>query len=331
MAAATGTTGAVVEERLLANGERYAYFQAVRLLRLFGKADGHAGDMLRTRPQLTLAFPETDIDRIERRAEGGYRITANFFGLYGVASPLPTYYTEDLLDEQREGRHATRDFLDIVHHALYPLLFEAWSKYRLQRRVIEEGDRKVENHLYAFVGLDDPARRAALPYAQDLLRYAGLFNLRPHSALGLKTLLSDAFQPATVAIECCVPTVVPIPADQRLALGMQGHCLGENAYLGAEIDDVSSHLGIRLSDLPEALFHRLLPGEPDHERLRFLVGYYLTDPLTVTVELELRPGAARTARTHAHGADGMKWCRLGLDTWLAPEASQRTTRAKFNL
>lgn len=329
MAAATGTAASVVEEQLLANGERYAYFQAVRLLRLFGKTGGHAEDMLRTRPQLTLGFPETDIDRIERRPQGGYRITANFFGLYGVASPLPTYYTEDLLDEQREGRQATRDFLDIVHHAMYPLLFDAWSKYRLQRRVVEEGDTKVENHLYAFVGLDDPALRATLPYAKDLLRYAGLFSLRPHSALGLKTLLGEAFRPAAVDIECCVPTVVPIPADQRLSLGLQGHCLGENAYLGAEIDDVSSRLGIRLSDLPEALFHRLLPGERDHERLRFLVGFYLTDPLTVTVELELRPGEARTARTH--GADGMNWCRLGLDTWLAPEASQYTTRAKFNL
>jgi len=329
MAATAGTTNAVVEQRLLANGERYAYFQAVRLLRLFGKADGHAGDTLRTRPQLTLAFPEADIDRIEKRAEGGYRITANFFGLYGVASPLPTYYTEDLLDEQREGRHATRDFLDIVHYALYPLLFEAWSKYRLQRRVIEENDRKVENLLYAFVGLDDPTLRQALPYAKDLLRYAGLFNLRPHSALGLKVVLSDAFQPAIVDIDCCVPTVVPIPADQRLSLGLQGHCLGENAYLGAEISDVSSSLKIRLGDLPEALFHRLLPGEPDHERLRFLVDYYLTDPLTVTVELELRFNEVRTARTQ--NDEGMKWCRLGLDTWLAPEASQRTTRAQFNL
>jgi len=330
MAAETGTATAAVKEQLLAHGERYAYFQAVRLLRLLCEADGVATGRLRTRPRLDLSFPETDIDRIEPLPGGGYRITANFFGLYGVASPLPTFYTEDLLDEQREGRHASRDFLDIIHYALYPLLFDAWSKYRLQRRILEEDDSRLENLLYAFVGLDDPAMRAELPFSADLLRYAGLFNQRPRSALGLQTLLADAFAPALVEIESCVPVTVPIPDDQRLALGVQGHCLGENAYLGAEIDDVSSHLLIRLSELSEELFHRLLPGETDYRRLRFLVDYYLTDPLTVTVELRLRGGEARTAALGG-GDETTQWSRLGLDTWLAPEFGRGPAHCQFTL
>src|SRR4051794_9725405 len=125
MAAKIGSTAAAVEEQLLAHGERFSYFQAIRLLRLFGKARGMPTDSLRIRPRLSLGFPENDIERIEPRDSGGYRITANFFGLYGVASPLPTYYTEDLFEEEREGRHATRDFLDVIHHAMYPLLFDA--------------------------------------------------------------------------------------------------------------------------------------------------------------------------------------------------------------
>ena len=152
---------------------------------------------IRVRANLSLGFPDTDIDCIEPmpgRAPGGddaLRITANFFGLYGVSSPLPTFYTEDLLDDQREGRHARREFFDILHASLYPLLFEAWRKYRLQLRAVEgERRRRALDMLYAFAGLgsapqrDRPARcrrpaappgavRAAHPVGARLAHLAG--------------------------------------------------------------------------------------------------------------------------------------------------------------
>ncbi|MES2361582.1 MAG: type VI secretion system baseplate subunit TssG [Pseudomonadota bacterium] len=342
MAAEIGAAAAAVEKSLLAHGERFSYFQAMRLLHLFGKARGLSADSLRVRPKLGLGFPDSDIESIETRPEGGYRVTANFFGLYGVASPLPTYYTEDLFEEEREGRHATRDFLDIVHYAMYPLLFDAWRKYRLQLRVLEDGDAQVLDRLYSFVGLGDASVREQLPYSGDLLRYAGLLNLHPRSAMGLQTLLADAFSPAKVEIECCTLRAMPIPQDQRLRLGMQANCLGEDTHLGSEIDDYSSSLAIRLTDLPESLFHQLLPATDGNERLKFLTRFYLIDPLEIRVELELRREEARAARTLADAPEGLaaqadskagtkNWSRLGLDTWLAPELGNLPTRVHYML
>lgn len=336
MAAKIGSAAAAVEEQLLAHGERFSYFQAIRLLRLFGKARGMSIDSLRIRPRLSLGFPENDIDRIEPREGGGYRITANFFGLYGVASPLPTYYTEDLFEEEREGRHAMRDFLDVIHHAMYPLLFDAWRKHRLQDRVVEDGDAGVLDQLYAFIGLRDGDLRAGLPAADGLLRYAGLFNMHPRSASGLHTLLADAFRPAKVWVDCCTLQHVPIPTDQRLRLGQQAHELGETTYLGSQIDDYSGSITITLSDLPEDSFHQLLPGTPGHERLEFLVRFYLIDPLEVRVVLELRHQDARAARTldvpdAAPESAATNWTRLGLDTWLTPERVRQPTRVQFTL
>lgn len=326
MAAETGTTALVVRDDLLARGERYSYFQAVRLLGLYGRGGKHQ-ENLRVRPKLALGFPENDIDAIEATADGGYRITANFFGLYGVASPLPTYYTEDLFEEEREGRHVTREFLDIVHYAMYPLLFEAWSKYRLQPRIIEQEDAGALNQLYAFVGLHDADLRVdLLPGSAGLLRYAGLINQRPRSVLGLKVMLADAFAGADVYIDCCVLHALPIPPDQQWRLGRQGHCLGEDAYLGTEIDDYSSHLHIRLSNLSQPLFHQLLPGAAGNQRLRFLTSFYLTDPFDIEVELDLRHDEAEPARTNS-----TQWSRLGLDTWLMPQQAAEPTRVKFAL
>ena len=70
MAAKIGSAAAAVEEQLLAHGERFSYFQAIRLLRLFGKARGMETDSLRIRPKLSLGFPENDIDSIEPLPNG---------------------------------------------------------------------------------------------------------------------------------------------------------------------------------------------------------------------------------------------------------------------
>ena len=338
MAAEIGSAAAAVEERLLAHGERFSYFQAVRLLRLFGKTRDVPADSLRVRPKLSLGFPETDIDSIESLEGGGYRITANFFGLYGVASPLPTYYTEDLFEEEREGRHATRDFLDVIHFAVYPLLFDAWRKHRLQDRVVEDSDAGMLSLLYAFMGLHDKGLRGSVADSEGMLRYAGLFNQRPRSALGLKILLADAFSPAKVDVVCCTVRQVAIPDDQRLQLGQQANRLGEDAYLGSHIDDYSGSLTLRLSGLSGELFHALLPGTAENERLRALTRFYLVDPLEISVELELRHEDARPSRTLSSldasdasslGAVSPYWSRLGLDTWLMAGQSHQATRVQF--
>ena len=316
-----------MKDALQAEGASYAYFQAVRLLRRAG-ASG-----IRVRPRLSLAFPDTDIDRIERlpgAAEDGsqdvFRITANFFGLYGVSSPLPTFYTEDLLDDQREGRHARRDFFDILHAALYPQLFEAWRKYRLQMRSVEDNDADALDMLYAFAGLGSPAQRDGLPGAAGLLRHLNLFAQRTRSALGLRTLLGDAFAPAAVEVDACLPRWMPIPEDQRLRLGQQAHRLGEECPLGAQIEDSENFLRIVIRDLPEALFQQLLPGADGHKWLQFLVRFYLTRPLRVGIELHLKEDEGAAARLGAAA-----WSRLGLDTWLSGgrDADAPTTRIRL--
>lgn len=327
MAAAAGTTNAVVKDQLLANGGKFSYFQAIRLLDLFARNDAGGEAVLRVRPNLSLSFPENDIDRIEPRPQGGYRITANFFGLYGVASPLPTYYTEDLFEEERDGDHATRDFLDVVHHALYPLLFQAWTKYRLQLRILEQGDAGVLNHLYAFAGLGSPELRAGLlPDSAELLRYAGLFNQRPRSLLGLRTMLADAFEGTRVEIDSCVRRALPIPADQCARLGVQAHSLGEDCMLGHRIDDYNSTLRIRFAALSQDLFHQLLPGADGCRRLGFLTRFYLIDPLHIDIELTLGNDAVEPVRTNSD-----RWSRLGLDSWLALSPDTAPASVKYSL
>jgi type VI secretion system protein ImpH len=120
--------------------------------------------------------------------------------------------------------------------------------------------------------------------------------------------------------------VVPIPADQRWQLGRQQSCLGEDAWLGSEIDDYESAIRIEFANVPQALFHQMLPGGTAHARLRFFTRFYLTDPLDVEVGLQLRHDEAGAART-GRGA----WSRLGFDTWLNPGEAKLPTRVHYAL
>lgn len=152
---------------LLKKGRAFSFFQVVRLLRLFHdpsqrsqKGDSVPTDHVRIRSKLSLAFPSSDVDRIEEIQTDGefshFLLTVNFLGLYGVSSPLPTFYTEDLMDEAAEDESVTREFVDIINQRLFSLLVESWKKYRQFVQVVEE---RNEDHLVRLFSLWDWAKR----------------------------------------------------------------------------------------------------------------------------------------------------------------------------
>jgi type VI secretion system protein ImpH len=319
---------------LVRNGRGYAFFQVMRLLRLFGRGgpcfpegEGKETDRIRVRPELSLGFPASDVARVEEvpGEDGCFRVTATFLGLYGSSSPLPTFYTEDLLEEAGEDASAARDFLDIVNHRLYLFLFECWTKYKPFLRVVEENRPEDVERLFCLVGLGEEALRESLPEPYALLRYSGLLTQQPRSAMGLVALLRDALGDVPVAVVPCVPRKTGIPMDQRLCLGTAANRLGEESVLGEEIDDRMGKFRLRIGPLDVGRFHALLPGGPEHGRLADLTRFYLKDPLEFDIELRLAEGEVRTACL-----GGPKWATLGRDTWtFAADRLQTEVKAVF--
>ncbi|ANN73671.1 type VI secretion system baseplate subunit TssG [Bordetella bronchialis] len=297
---------------LLEEGHRYAFFQALRLLRLRDSDEGAFARNIRVRPALSLAFPDRDIETIERDAAGKYRITANFFGLYGVTSPLPTFYTEDLIDQHLEGNSTARDFLDILHAALYPLLFRAWEKNRLWLAVAERGDQTRLDQLFSLIGLGG-SRVSRRSGARALLPHAGNFNQFPRSALGLQSLVSGLLDHLPVEVEPCVAETVFIPRPARCLLDTQACVLGEDALLGSRIEERSGGLVIHVGPIPPHRLPALLPGTKRHNDLVDAIALYLKTPLRCVLALHVAPQDRPGARL------GTGWHQLGLDTWL-PEA-----------
>lgn len=291
---------------------RHGFFQLLRLLRLHLGDDAAFRAGVRVRPSLNLAFPKADVETVELDDEGVWRVEANFFGLYGVTSPLPTFYTEDLIDEASQGQSSTRDFLDLIHAALYPLLFRAWEKYRLWLRIAEHHDQTQLDRLYALVGLH--GRDSA--HAATLLPYAGVFSWRPRSALGLQSLLSGVLGGVPVQVEPCIEREISIPHSGRMQLGQQASMLGDDTVLGQRVRDRAGNLAIVIGPLPADMFMTLLPGAAGFERCEQVLKHYLEAPLRCALHLLIAPGQRQGIVL------GESWSRLGEQTWLGGPDTQ---------
>jgi hypothetical protein len=115
-----------VSETVEADFRRLGFFEAVAVL-------GQGGMKLRFRAAASLGFPAHEIAAAGweegLNGEPRFTLTVPFLGLYGPASPLPTFYTERLLQDEPASRNQ-RDFLDIFNHVAIALLVQIHQRTR---------------------------------------------------------------------------------------------------------------------------------------------------------------------------------------------------------
>ncbi len=319
MADSTGQPNSPLIGDLLSHGHEFSFPQIMRIARLHLGAGG-AGelpelpwqDRLRVRPDLSLAFPAADVARVEQTGvdNADLLITTTFLGLYGTSSPLPTHYTEDLLDEASTDSSVSRDFMDILHQRLYQLYFQCWSKYRLFVRVAEEQNPRDRERLFCLIGLGEKELRDSLPDPWSLVRYAGLLTQYPRSADGLQTLLRDALGERRLKVEQCVLRRVPIPSDQQMRMGKSGMSMGISTVLGSEIPDRMGKFRILVGPLKKSAFDTLLPESSQHNKLAGLIRLYILDPFDFDMRVTLAAGEARPI-----SLGDMSGARLGWNSW----------------
>ncbi len=323
---------AYLKQNLLKEGHTYSFFQVIRLLRQLGTHTvpdldlSEQDRLLRIRPNLSLSFPASDIEavhEIEDEQQSRYEIVANFLGLYGASSPLPTFYTEDLMEEVADDESVVRDFIDTLNHRLYLLLFESLQKYRPFYHIAKGGQNRYLSQLYCLEGLGEQRYLQDIADPIQLLRYIGLFSQRPRSAEGLKLLLEDALG-FTISITSCLFRKARIPEDQLLRLGVSGGVLGEDCVLGRELDDRMGKFRIEVGPLNAEEYRSFFPGSESYNRLVLFTDLYLQDPLEYEIEIYMHKQQAQTTCL-----GGEQWSKLGMDTWLYAGDTIGETRSRF--
>ncbi len=333
MAGANRTNAVDIKNELLTNARSFSFFQAMRLLKSFISDNDEVArlstdvniDNLKITPKLSLAFPTADIDKVELDKDSGkYSLTANILGLYGTGSPLPTFYTEDLFDDISKGNNTAKDFLDVINHRLYELLFAGWSKYRSMQKIVEEKSSIHSDMLFSLIGMSEEALRDDFQDPTELLRYTGLFAMGPRSSSGLETILNDALGGITIKIIQAVECKGIIPDDQRALLGITT-TLGVNSQLGMECIMRDGAFRIEIGPVSDKQYRELLPGNAKHKKLVALTDLYISQPFDYDLEVILdeneKPG------TLCLGSE--KSSALGLDTWIFSSTGPDEFRSRF--
>ena len=274
---------------------------------------------------MNLDYPHADIESVKALADHkGYEIITTFFGLYGVSSPLPGYYTEELLDEEWEEREASRKFLDVIHQHLYPLLYQAWLKYRFSHNAIESNDERYWEIIYSILGLPEEFREFG-DLSGQFIKYAGIISQRPKTQLGLKTILNDYLASIDVDIEPCVLRYVPIVEKQRCKLSLGHNTLGLDSVIGQQIGDRSGKYILHIGPVNGEQFQMLLNDKKHIKFIRAVSNLFLVQPLQCDIVLKLEKEAIKPVNL----GDPDYSC-LGQSSWLVSQTNKQTFHVILN-
>jgi type VI secretion system protein ImpH len=299
-----------VYRRLLEEGHRFQFSQAVRLLELMfpeapapGETTDYGDAPIRLRPSVDLVFPATDVKRVERLGDDRERVelVVTFLGLYGIDSPMPYNFYERLA-RKTEETVPHRDFLDLFNHRLYAFFYRAWKKYRPGLHYRPGGRDRHSQRFVSLAGVGTPHALDDVSLSpMRLAAQAGVLAPRSRNAAGLEALIEAFFEWIEAEVIENVPRWVPIPS--RSGLGDGGFQLGDTSTIGEQIYDRSGKFRLRLGPMGVDQYLAFLPGGENVPDLHTLVRLYAPDYLEYDVELQVHSETLPTTQLGTSGAE----------------------------
>ena len=241
---------------------------------------------VRFRPHPGMGFPTAEIRGMESseypHLPPTVRIT--FMGLYGVESPLPTHYTDDIT-QQREGYEATADFLDIFNHRLITQYYRIWRKYSYPATFEKGGKDKTSQYLLGLAGLgiDGCTDSIATPISR-FLALLPVMLLPGRTAEGMASLVRLLAPNTQAKIWHHDKRRVPLKKPLTMSI-RQPVTLKNRPVMGNYATDVNSQVLMRLTTTDPMEVQGWLPGGELHTDLMALLHVYLGSRLDVRLQL----------------------------------------------
>jgi type VI secretion system protein ImpH len=258
-----------------------------------------------------LAFPASNLEKVETLKDGQLRIIVKFLGLMGPQGALPLATTEEALGWLREDDDAFARFLDIFNHRFLQLFFRAWADARPIAQHDQPAHDRFRTYIGASIGIGSPTffDRDSVP-DEAKLRLAGLMGPQTRGASRLRSIIADLFG-VTVEIEEFVGSRLTLEPGDCTRLGARNSALGQDVMVGGTCFTIEDKFRIRIfvRDLPQ--YVRFLPTGDRCEPLADLVLFYMGEQLDWDVELALPSGSVQPSKLGSFG-------QLGWTTWMSP-------------
>ncbi|MGB8926749.1 MAG: type VI secretion system baseplate subunit TssG [Pantoea agglomerans] len=286
--------------RLEADLNRINFYRFCQLLEkinphkpLMGSTSHPADDPVRFAPHPGMGFPVSELKAVEYDEEDDSKppvIRTTFMGMYGVDSPLPTAYLDDI-SQRRGGHEALQGFLDIFSHRILTQFYRIWRKYSYPATFEHGGTDSISQSLLGLVGLGIPgtAKNIATPVSR-FLGLLGVLRQPGKTQEGMQALVS-LLAPGTrvqVSPYCLRPVAVSKPLG---FYGDEDFLLDGNTPLGDEAMDASSQLLVALTTDDEREAHGWKPEGLLYQDflviLRVYLGWRFKAKITLTTNTRL--------------------------------------------
>ncbi|HMF94403.1 MAG TPA: type VI secretion system baseplate subunit TssG [Vicinamibacterales bacterium] len=312
-----------VDEWLFSEPSSFDFLQAVRLLEIRAQSAARPlnappyADVVRFRTSFDLGFAPSEIRDLQLPAPGGVpEMTIAMFGTGGPDGPLPTSFTEDILDRLKNQDTALAAFLDIFHHRLVSLLYRIHKVHRLALVSVSPDRTPAARYLLSLIGLGLPSLGSQLEAPAAMLRYAGLLATTPRSAVGLAVMLTDYFE-VPFEVRQFAGEWYELDPDECTHVGVAGrnNAIGRNAVVGTRVWIQDAGVVLRVGPLTAQQFGDFLPEGAAHAALAEMVRFYAGADLKVRIQLLLRPEDLSQAR--------LGQSRVGWTGWLHTRETDR--------
>ncbi|MEJ2042084.1 MAG: type VI secretion system baseplate subunit TssG [Reinekea sp.] len=263
---------------ILKNAHKYHFHQLLFLLeQLLPSSSGHIFDsQVRLRPDDSLAFPASDVRAFREISGSRYEVVARFMGLYGVDSPLPQYFLDEVTEGGESGTRL-KAFLDIFNHRLYSLLHQVWKKQNLFTQL---DDRGLYYRLVS--GMTGQYWRRE----HDAMAFGGSFLGRSRDVESLEEILRETISLEELSIDDEVISWVAVEDGLQLT-GQQA--LGMDTCLGNAIPMMGKKVNINVGPVDQSISDEIRPAGDMGKKMATLLRAYLPEGVDFDVSIQLTP------------------------------------------
>jgi len=270
-----------------------------------------ADDPVRFRPHPGMGFPASELKAVEYdedNPDAPPTVRTTFMGLYGVDSPLPTAWLDDIA-QQRDGHEAQEAFLDIFNHRILTQFYRIWRKYSYPATFEAGGRDRTSQSLLGLIGMGIPGtdKHIATP-ASRFLALLGVMRLPARTEEGIQALVRLLAPRTQVTVMPHCPRTVYL-ANPLGFYGDEDLLLDGYTVLGDVTTEIGSQLLIALYTDDHAEARSWMPEGQTYNDflilLRIYLGWRYKALIQLTVPTQLLPAPVLGETPFALGMSGV--------------------------
>ncbi len=186
----------------------------------------------------SLSFQKSDIhDIIFLTDKDNIRVemTLNFLSIFGASSPLPSHYSEKVLEDLQHDK-ILYDFLNILNHSIKKLIYSIWVKHRYYIQYQSNLQDRLSKYFLSLIGLYPQSQ--GIPSSLNINRlmpFIAILSMHQKSSSSILPILKHYFNHREIDIQEGVISQFDIPEQQQMRLGNNSCTLGKDMYIGSFI------------------------------------------------------------------------------------------------